>query len=107
MSFDINSVLNSMKNAAVDAVKDDIGSTADFLKKIFENEKDALEVLAEARITGEITDKEFQNELEREKKVFEVEMLTISIMTKAIAQKAANAAIEVLENAVKMTIGLV
>jgi len=42
--------------------------------------------------------------LKREKKVLEAEMLTISIITKAAAQKAINAAINVLADAVKLAI---
>jgi len=93
-----------MKKAAVDAIKDDVQNIPDYLKQIFENEKEALKVLAEARLTGEISDKEFQNEIKREKKVLEAEILTISIMTKAVAQKAINAAMKVLMDAVKILI---
>jgi len=104
MSFDINTIINNMKKAAVDAIKDDVQNIPDYLKQIFENEKEALKVLAEARLTGEISDKEFQNEIKREKKVLEAEILTISIMTKAVAQKAINAAMKVLMDAVKILI---
>jgi hypothetical protein len=104
MSFDINSILNNMKNAAVDAVKDDVENIPDYLRQIFENEKAALAALAEARLTEQITDEELQNELKREKKVLEAEMLTIRIMTKAIAQKAINAAMNVLTDAIKLAL---
>ncbi|MDO8549706.1 MAG: hypothetical protein Q7S39_06100 [Ignavibacteria bacterium] len=104
MSFDINTIINNMKNAAVDAIKDDVESIPDYLKQIFENEKEALKALAEARLAGEISDKEFQNEIKREKEVLEAEILTISIMTKAIAQKAINAAMKALVDAIKIVI---
>jgi hypothetical protein len=104
MDFDINTVLNNMKNAAIDAVQYDLQDIPVYLQQIFENEKESLQALAEARITGEISDSEFQNELSREKKVLEAEALTISIMTKAIAQKAINAAIDVLEEAIRLAI---
>jgi hypothetical protein len=104
MSFDINTIINNMKSAAADAIKNDIQNIPDYLKQIFENEKEALKALAEARLADEITDKEFQNEIKREQKVLEAEMLTISIMTKAIVQKAINAAMKVLVDAVNLAI---
>jgi hypothetical protein len=104
MSFDINTIINNMKNAAAGAVKDELEDIPAYLNQIFENEKEALKNLAEARLAGEISDKEFQNELTREKKVLEAEMLTISIMTKAVAQKAINAAMNVLVDAVRLAI---
>lgn len=104
MSFDINKILNNMKNAAINAIRDELEDVPVYVKQIFENEKEALQALAEARLAGEISDKEFQNELKREKKVLEAEMLTIGIITKAAAQKAVNAAINVLVDAVRLAI---
>ncbi len=104
MNFDINSVLNDMKNAASKAIQDNIENIPEYLKQIFENEKHSLKKLAEARLKNEITDEIFKNELEREKKVLEAEMLTIEIMSKALAQKAINAAMNVLINAIKIAI---
>jgi hypothetical protein len=104
MAFDITHVLNSMKEAAVDAVRDDVESVPDYLLQIIENEKESLKTLAEARLTGEVSENEFLRELEREKKVLETEMLTISIMTKAIAQKAVNAAMNALKDAIQLAL---
>lgn len=104
MAFDITSVLNSMKDAAVDAVRDDVESVPDYLLQIIENEKESLKTLAEARLTGEISENEFLREIEREKKVLETEMLTISIMTKAIAQKVVNAAMNALKDAIRLAL---
>jgi len=104
MAFDINKVLSSMQAAAVDAVKDDVDNIPAYLLQIFENQKEALTDLAEARLSGEISEQIFHKELEREAKVLETEMLTISIMTKAIAQKAINAAMNVLKDAIKLSL---
>lgn len=104
MPFDINEVINNMKDAAIGAVKDDIENIPDYLLQIIENEKDSINYLAEARLAGVISDQEFFDELEREKKVLEVEMLTISILTKAIAQKAINAAMNALRDAIKLSL---
>ncbi len=104
MPFDINEVINNMKDAAIGAVKDDIENVPDYLLQVIENEKDSINYLAEARLGKVISDEEFFDELEREKKVLEVEMLTISIMTKAIAQKAINAAMNALRDAIKLSL---
>lgn len=105
MNFEINEVINNMKNAAVDSVKDDVEIIPGYLDRVFENEKEALKELTEARLTGEISEAEFRHELERLKLVFETEMLTVKIITKTAAQKAVNAAIAVLEKAVNTAIG--
>ncbi len=69
-----------------------------------ENEREALEELAQARLSGEISEDEFNEEVEREKKVIEAGLLTLEIMTKAMAQKAVNFAINVFVKAVKLAI---
>lgn len=104
MAFDINKIIGSMKDAAVDAVKDDVESIPAYLLQIFDNKKEALMVLAEAKLSGEISEHVFLKELDRESKVLETEMLTISIMTKAIAQKAINAAMNALKEAVRIAL---
>lgn len=104
MSLDINAVIKSMGNAAADILKENLNDIPPYLKDIFENKKETLKILAEARLSGVISEKEFNNELKREKKVLEAEMLTISIISKAAAQKAVNAAINVLTDAVKLAV---
>ena len=64
-------------------------------------EAKSLELIGQERLAGRWSEEKFDDELEREKKVMEAELLTIQIMTKAAAQKAINAAIEVFVNAVK------
>ena len=104
MAFDINKILSDMMSAAFGAAEKDIGEIPEYLKTVFENEKEALRDLTEARLTKQISEKEFLHELEREKVILETELLTASIMTKAIAQKAINAAMDVLKSAVKAII---
>lgn len=104
MPFDINTVLMDMRDAAIGAVKDDLEAIPGYLLQIFENEKNAFHNIAEARLDGSITEAEFENEIEREKKVLEVELLTVSIITKAAAQKAINAAMNILKDAVRLAL---
>ncbi len=104
MSFDINAVLTDMAEAAGQVAKDEGSDIKDYATQILENEKESLKELGIARLTGEIDAETFDREIGIEKKVVETELLTIQIMTKVLAQKAANAAIDVFVKAVKTAI---
>lgn len=104
MGFDISKVLNDMAEAVRNAVKEDIGDIKQYANQILENEKCSLEELGLARLSGRIDDKVFEREIEREKKVVEAEFLTIQIMTKALAQKAVNTAMDVFVKAVRVAL---
>jgi hypothetical protein len=104
MSFDIGAVLGDMADAVRNAVSDDSGKVGEYAKRVMENEREALEELAQAGLSGEISEDEFNEEVEREKKVIEAGLLTLEIMTKAMAQKAVNSAIDVFVKAVKLAI---
>ena len=101
MSFDIDLVLGDMLSAMKDSVDADWDDIKGYAKQVLENEKEALADLAEQRIRGEITEEELQSELEDEKDTVEAEMKAIQVITKAMAQRAANAAIDVLFKAIK------
>ena len=101
MSFDIEAVLKDMVTAMKKEIVDDLGDIEEYGKEILENEKESLELIGQERLAGRWSEEKFDDELEREKKVMEAELLTIQIMTKAAAQKAINAAIEVFVNTVK------
>ena len=101
MSFDINATLADMLSAVKDSVEDDWDEIEGFAKTVLENEKEMLADLAEQRLRGEITEDELESELDDEKDTVEAEMQAIQVMTKAMAQKAANAAMDVMINAIK------
>jgi len=104
MSFEIEQVIKDMTVAINGAVKESGGDITSAAQDILEVQKESLKELVEAKLRGEIDQEIFDREIEREKKVVEAELLTIQIMTKALAQKAVNAAIEVFEKAVKAAI---
>jgi hypothetical protein len=104
MSFNIDQVLKDMVDAITGTVKDGVDELKVAAKEILDAEKESLKELGEARIRREIDDIVFNREIEREKKVVEAELLTIEIMTKALAQKAVNAAIDVFVGALKAAI---
>ena len=85
----------------------DKGGTAEIkaeVDRILNTEKESLRELSAARISGEIDDDIFKQEIEREKKVVEAELLTIEIMTKALAQKAINEAMDIFAKAIAAAI---
>ncbi len=104
MSFDIESVLNEMASVISNSVKDETGDIKSYAKDILNSEKVTLKELSKARFRNEIDEEVFNQEVEREKKVIEAELLTLNIMTKVLAQKAISPAIDVFVNAVKSEI---
>lgn len=106
MKFDINKVISEMITAVKDTVGDNLDEVVAVTSQFFNSRKERLELLADLRITGDISQKRFESRLNDEKLIVEAEFQAITVISKAIAQKAANAAIEVLENAVKTAINL-
>jgi hypothetical protein len=100
MTFDINEVLAKMASAVKDTVADDWGAAQTVVNQFLQNKKDRLQLLAQLRISGDITQERFESRLEDEKLIAEAEFHAIAVITKATAQKAANAVIQVLEDAV-------
>ena len=101
MSFDINAVIGDMLIAIKHSVGADWKDIGGYAKQILENEKEALARLAEQRLQNEISEEEWKSELEDEKDTVEAEMKAVQVMTKAMAQRAANAAMDVLYKAIK------
>ena len=106
MAFDINEVVAEMVGAVKRTVKDDWQLVKETAGTFLQTRKDRLELLASLRLNNEISQKFFLKRLEDEKKILESELHAVSIITKAMAQRAANAAIDVLSKAVSTVIGL-
>ena len=106
MAFDINEVIAQMLGAVKISVKDDWKLVKETASAFFQTRKDRLELLASLRLNNEISKKFFLKRLEDEKKILESELHAVAIITKAIAQRAANAALDVLSNAVSKLIPL-
>lgn len=101
MSFNAEKVVRDMIDAMQDTVGKEVPGIGQYGRQILEKQKASLAELAQARLTGEIDDRIFERELKRERTVAETELLAVKIMTKATAQRALNAAIGVLRDAVK------
>lgn len=100
MAFDFNQTLDEMIAAIAGVITDEWPKVEACVKKALEEEKDALREIAEARITGDIDDADLKSQLEDEKVVLEAALLVCQIKTKIMAQKAANAAIDILNVAI-------
>ena len=100
MSIDIDAVLGDMLAAVKDSIEADWDDIEGYAKQVLENEKDALAELAEQRLRGDLTEEELESELDDERDTVEAELKAIQVMTKAAAQRAANAAMDVLSKAI-------
>ncbi len=101
MAFDLDRTLADMLSAISRAAAEDWPEIRLCVKRALIDERYALEAIAAARLNGEIDDLDMHSQLEDEKKVLEALLLVCRIKTKAAAQKAANAAIELLNEAVQ------
>ena len=106
MAFEINELVAQMLGSLKTYVKYDWKLVKETASIFLQSRKDRLELLASLRLNNEISQKFFLKRLEDEKKIFESELHAVAIITKAMAQRAANAALDVLSNAVSKLIPL-
>jgi hypothetical protein len=102
--FDINEIMADMAAAIKGSVSEDWKEVKPVVNQFLERRKERLSLMAELRITGELSAAEFSSRLDNEKLLLEAELHAIAVIHKAIAQNAANAAIEVLEKAVQVAL---
>lgn len=107
MDFDLNETLAQMSNAVKDEVTDSWGLVQSATNDFFQTRKMRLELLADLRIKNEIDEDFFQKRLMDEKIILESELHAIAVISKAIAQRAANAAFKILENAINTVVSAV
>jgi hypothetical protein len=101
MAFDSSQVLRDMAAAAESVISGDWPKVQDCVKQALKDQEEALQDIAEARLKKELTDDELHSQLEDEKATLEAALLACRVRAKAMAQEAANAAIQVLEKAIK------
>ena len=104
MNFDINEVVANMLSAIKGTVEDNWDEVKSTANQFLQRKKERLELLAVLRINGDLSQEKFESRLKDEKLIAEAELHAIAVISKAIAQKAANAAIEILEKAVKVAV---
>jgi len=105
--FNIDDILDGMVNAIKGVVKDNWEEVKSVTNEFLNRRKARLELLAELTLTGDLPLEKLQSRLEDEKLILEAELHAIAIISKAIAQKAANAALDVLYKAIKGIIDVV
>jgi hypothetical protein len=104
MAFDINETVAQMLGAVKTTVKDNWSIVKETANTFLQTRKDRLELLASLRLSDEISQEFFLKRVADEKKILESELHAVAIITKAVAQKAANAALDVLSKAVSKAI---
>ncbi|MHB9143099.1 MAG: hypothetical protein ACYC25_14610 [Paludibacter sp.] len=100
MSIDINKVIADMLAAIKGTVVDKHEKVESIAKQFLIQNKETLLLIAELRISGELDDEDFKSRMEDQKLVLEAQFNALQVISKAIAQQAANAAIDVLEKAI-------
>ena len=106
MKFDIDETLADMLKAIKAVVKDNWTMVKDNANTYLQDRRLRLELLVSLRLTNEIREEFFQKRLKDEKKILESELHSIAVMSKAIAQKAANAAMDSLEKSISAALKL-
>lgn len=100
MKLDIDETLAQMLEAMKAVAKDNWKTIKGNANGFLQQRKGRLELLTSLRLANEIEEAFYLKRLKDEKKMLESELHSIAIVSKSVAQKAANAAIEVLQNAV-------
>ena len=104
MELDIEEIIKGIGGILKESLGEDLPRIKQYAEKIVQSEKDTLEALAKLRLSNKITSEELKMELERRKLIVETEVLTGIVMSKAAAQKAANAIIDFLFKALETAV---
>jgi thymidylate synthase ThyX len=100
MDIDFDALIDGLTNVIHGSLESDLPQIREYAKKIVEEEKETLQLLANLRQNGDISDEEFMSELEDQKGIVQNQLLAIGAMSTAAAQKATNAAIKFLGDTV-------
>lgn len=104
MSFDMEQAAKDMLAAIEGELSTEWPKIRDCTEKAVREEQDILKAIAKARIEGAIDDDEMQSQLDDEKETLEAVLLVCKIKARRAAQDAANAAIEVLKKAIRVSV---
>lgn len=98
----MNDLIDSVIGQVTEQLESELGNSGllTALKANLEQRQDVLNELVQAKQNGDLTEQEFDVELEREKRIQEAELLTQEIAVKAEVQKLVNKAFEALSKAV-------
>jgi hypothetical protein len=102
--FNIEEVALSMLSALQGELKKDWPAAKATMENFMRRHQRILEIEALYRINGQLDEENYKSRLEDRKRLMEAQLEAVKAISKAMAQKAANAAIEVLENAVLLAL---
>ncbi len=101
MQIDMNAVFSQMKDAIKFEVREGWQQAKSGTASFFQKRAERMEMMANMRIQNKVTEEFFQERLLDERDILASELHTISMVSKVASQNAANAAIDVLEKAIK------
>lgn len=104
MSFDLEQTLKDMLDSARGIFEDEWPMVKDDMERVFNDEREALRGIADARLRNEIDDEETEEQLNDEKEAFQAGLSMVRASREATIQRALDAASEVFWNAVKAAI---
>ncbi len=107
MNFDINEVIADILKKVKGIAEDDWEDIRNVVSTIMENKKSRFDLYAKRRLSGDYTQEDLEMRLDDEKEITIAELHVISIIKKAEAQKIANAAIDIVNKAIKTAIDAV
>lgn len=99
MSMDWKDVWSDAVSAAATVVKAKAPAARKFVKEIAQARKRRIQLLLLAMADGALDQQTIDDELKDERAILESEFLAIQVMTKTAAQAAANALLDIIENA--------
>jgi len=106
MDFNIDATLKDMLAAIEGKLSADWAQIKDIATGFFNDSKQRLQTLAEARINNDISDNFLQKRLADEKNLQQANFDTLKIIAKSDAQQAINAAFDILQDAIKKAISI-
>jgi hypothetical protein len=106
MAFDINEVVAQMLDTIKTTTEDNWNIVKGTANTYLQDRKSRLELLASLKLQNQISQEFFLSRMADEEKILESELHSIAIITKSIAQKAANAAIDILQKAIMQVVHL-
>ena len=104
MNFNFQETGKNMLAAAAGVLTGEWPGIAACVTKAFEDEKEALAAIADARLAGQINDDEMKSQLDDEKETLTAVLLVCQVKTKVAAQNAINAALKVLTDAIQVAL---
>jgi hypothetical protein len=104
LAFDMETVAKEMLTAAEGVFSEDWPKVKAGMEQVLADEQEALAQIAKAFRSGGLSEAEFQEQLDSEREVLAAGMAMVSVGSKATIQRAVNAALGVLGEAVRAVV---